>query len=201
MKKILSIAFICAISIQAHAGIWDSITGFFGDDDKEVKEIKTVAPEVQKPSEKSTKSTASLMKTGLQLLPLLTQGLNVTNEQAKGGTGAILQAVQGLLSQTEYGALLSAIPGAKGLLSAAPLLESKSQSGQLLDSAIDIAGKNGKSLKQGANLVSQFQTLGLGADMIPKFAEVTSNYLSNGDKPETSDLLNTALSKLGGIKL
>lgn len=197
MKKILSIALICTISTQAHAGIWDTITGFFGGGE----EVQTqTTPKIEEP-----KADASLLTTGLQLLPLLTQTLGVTDGQAKGGMGAILQASQALLSKTEYGKLLGAIPNAQGLLAAVPALTGNQKDGdmksKLISGAMGAAGETGGALKQGAELVSQFKSLGLGADMIPKFGNVAGDYLKTTDQPETSNLLTGALSQLKGLSL
>ena len=204
MKKLICIALICTLSSQAHAGIWDSIVGFFGDDEEvsEVQDSTASAPTTPKTDEPKT---SSMMETGLKLLPLLTQTLGVTDGQAKGGMGAILQTVQGLVSKSEYGALLQAIPGAQSLLAAAPEVPSsdngKDAKSKLIGGAMDIAGKQGGALQQGAQLVSQFKSLGLSADMIPKFGETAGNFLTKTDKPEASQLLTSALSKLGGFKL
>ncbi len=195
MKHLISIILICALSSQAHAGFWESLTGFF-DGGEETQQ--TPAVEVEEASATSTKET--LTKTGLQLLPILMQTLGVSNGQAQGGMGAILQAAQVLLSQTQYGTLLGAIPGAQSLLAAAPAVtatDAGSLKGQLLSGAMDMAGKQGETLKQGADLVAQFKSLGLGADMIPKFTEATSTYLNKSDNPEAGQLLNTALSSFG----
>ena len=188
MKKVICAAFVGVMCAQAaNAGFFDSVSGFLGGDQKTEK-----AAEVN--PEKAAGITSGLVSSSMQLLPLLIQQLNVTEAQATGGMGAIIQAAKGLLSKTEYGTLLSAIPNADTLLSAAPAIST--MVGGNASGVMDAMGKYGKTVQQGNDLVSQFKSLGLGADMIPKFTETASGFLSKTDTPEAGDLLTNALGSL-----
>lgn len=187
MKKSLCIALLASISLQAHAGFWDSVTGFFSS-----PEPNSTA---QSPAAQTTSSAPNLMQTGLQLLPLLTQQLGVSNAQAKGGMGALLQATKILLSGTDYAALAQAIPNTDALIAAAPNVAKTTQDdNNLLNSALKMASEYSDTAKTGSQLVSQFQSLGLSADMIPKFTGVANDYLKQTDSADAAQLLTSALS-------
>tara|TARA_R110000772_G_scaffold63105_1_gene141499 strand:+ start:1078 stop:1779 length:702 start_codon:yes stop_codon:yes gene_type:complete len=140
-------------------------------------------------------ATGSMIQTGIQLLPLLSQTLGVSTSQATGGMGALLQTAQSLLSGNDFNVIANAIPGASGLLNAAPAVTAAAKGeGGLLGSAMKMATDSNPSLKAGAQLVSQFKSLGMGAEMIPKFTDVGSNYLKQNGNPEASILLDAAIS-------
>lgn len=185
MKHIKTTAFVIALStssMQANAGIWDSITSFFGSSEEAA---------VSEPAQKSD-STASMVNKGLQLLPLLTQQLGVSGEQAQGGMGAILQASQILMPNSEFTQLTKAIPGVSSLLSSAPSVSEGS--GSLTDSVLSMAAEQSDTVKAGTQLVSQFKSLGMDADMIPKFTGVAESYLEQSSEPGTAELFSSALS-------
>jgi hypothetical protein len=139
--------------------------------------------------------TADATATALSLVPLLTQSLGVTETQATGGMGSLLQAAKGLMSGTDFGTLTSAIPNANALLSAAPKV-APAKKGDLLGGAMDMAGQLSKNTQIGQQLLSQFKSLGLSPDMISKFADVAVGYLQKGEVPQAADLLSTALSSV-----
>lgn len=190
MKAIKSAVLVVALgaaSMQANAGIWDSITSFFGSSEEE--KVAEAAPAAEK-------AESGLMNTGLQLLPLLTQQLGVSGDQATGGMGALLQAAQALMPGTDFGKLSQMIPGASSLLSSAPALTDGDSGGGLTGSVMKMAAEQSDTAKAGMQLVSQFKSLGMGADMIPKFTGVAESYLKQSDDPGTADLLTSALSNI-----
>ncbi|MBB5187165.1 hypothetical protein HNQ57_001428 [Zhongshania antarctica] len=138
-------------------------------------------------------ATSSMIQTGIQLLPLLSQTLGVSTSQATGGMGALLQTAQSLLSGNDFNVIANAIPGANDLLSAAPAVNAVINGG-MLDGAMKMVTDSNPSLKAGAQLVSQFKSLGMGAEMIPKFSDVGSNYLKQNGNAEASILLDAAIS-------
>lgn len=191
MKTIHAVILFSALSVlnsPAHAGFWDSITGFFGDSD-DSSQASTAAVEAPQ------QASSSLTSTGLSLLPMLTQSLGVNDGQAQGGMGALLQAVKLLMPQNDFSTIAQAIPNASSLLSAAPALTGGG-SGGMMDTAMQMAGEKSTTAKAGLDLVSQFKSLGMGADMIPKFSNVAEGYLTQNDAPEASSLLSSTLSSL-----
>lgn len=206
MKKHLYVMMISLLvlgghSMQANAGIWDSITSFFSDEEEsseavETPEGKTLPKDV---SDKATdgSTTSAMMKKGLEYLPLITEKLGITSAQASGGSGALMKAAQALLSKSDFGTISKSFPGMSSMLSSAPAVESASEEkGGLLDSAVKSAVDSNPTAKAGSELLSQFKSLGLSADMIPKFTEVASGYLKKSDNSEGADLLTSALSKI-----
>ncbi|SMF15967.1 Protein of unknown function VcgC/VcgE [Alteromonadaceae bacterium Bs31] len=185
MKKIVLLTFICVFASQAHAGLWESIGNWFsGDDEKPVEASEQSA----------ASSTDSVVEQGLQLLPFLVQQLGVTEGQASGGLGSLLQVATSLLSEKEGKSLLSAIPDAAALLGAAPAVQPKEGDESALSGVLKVAGEHSETAKMAAQLTSQFDTLGMGADMIPKFTRATESYLGKTDNADAASLLSKALS-------
>jgi hypothetical protein len=176
MKKMLCIALVGLVSAQVQAAD-NTVKG-------QLNPITTAEAD-----------SSSMAQAGLALIPMLTQSLGVTEAQATGGMGSIFQAVQGAMSTSDFNSLSKAVPNMDSLLSAAPAVDtSKKSGGSLLSGAMDAAAQYGANTKVGAQLVSQFNSLGLSPDMISKFADVATNYLKKGEVPQTADLLSTALS-------
>jgi hypothetical protein len=178
---LLASLLLLATSMPAQGGLWEDISNFFSSSDSGSSEVATPVPQA--------------VQTGLKLLPLLSQILGVTSGQAEGGMGAILQASRELLSGTEYGVLVDAIPNVNSLLKAAPAIsENSGGDGGILGSALKMASEYSDTAKTGSQLVSQFQALGMSADMIPKFANVTSDYLKNTEHNEAANVLTAGLA-------
>lgn len=188
IKSTLLIATLTLVHIQTQAGVWDSITDFFGGSgDSPVAESAPTSVEAP------ANDASSMISKGVKLIPLITQTLGVTDGQAKGGMGALLQAAQILLADTEYGTLANAIPGASALLDAAP---AKEDSSSLMGTAIKMAGEQSDAAKVGLDLISQFKSLGMNQEMIPKFASAAEGYLEQSGSAEAGGLLTSALSFL-----
>lgn len=178
MKKMLCIALVGLVSAQVQAAD-NAING-------QLNPIATAEAD-----------SSSIAQAGLALIPMLTQSLGVTEAQATGGMGSIFQAVQGAITTTEFNSLSKAVPNMDSLLSAAPAVDTSIKGGgNLLSGAMDAAAQYGANTKVGAQLLSQFQALGLSPDMISKFSNVAMSYLQKGEMPQTADLLSTALSSV-----
>ncbi len=184
LRSTLCVAVLAAFSLQAQAGIWESITEFFSSSEIGAPLTKDSAP--------AAEVTPNKIETGLKLIPLLTQTLGVNDGQAKGGMGALLQAAQLLMSGTDFGKVAHAIPSSTALLDNAPKIQENS--GGLMDSVFKMAGEKIDTVKAGLNLASQFKSLGMDVEMIPKFTKVAQGFLEKSNTPETSDLFSSALS-------
>jgi len=198
-KTLLAIALIGTVSSHAHAGFWDSLFG--GSDEPEesktivetVKETATQA--VTNTTQPQTEQASGLVSSATALLPALTSQLNVSEDQAKGGMGALLQMAQSNLSGDEFGQLSKSIPNMDTLLAAAPLLTGDGAAGKLTG-ALAKAGGLGESLGGAAQLASQFKSLGLSTGMIGKFASVIMGFFK-GDGGTTALLQKGLGSVLG----
>ncbi len=188
MKKLILVASIALFSSHSHAGIFDVISGWFGGDEEKIAEQPAT------PSAATASPESSMVSVGLQLLPMLMQQLNISESQASGGMGALLQAASSLLSGDDSKTLMSAIPNASSLLGMAPKVPEGKAEGDLLSSALKAAEDSSKTVKMANQLTSQFKSLGMGANMIPGFVETAKNYLANSGNEEAGTLLTSALS-------
>lgn len=124
------------------------------------------------------------------LLSALSQ-LNVTPQQAVGGTGAMLGLAKNQLSSTDYSELAKSVPGIDKL-----------SGGGELGALAGLLGSSGKAagldnalgaVKNTNDLNNAFSALGMDAGMIGQFAPVLLQYF--GQQGVGGSLLNS----LGGI--
>lgn len=114
------------------------------------------------------------------LLSALTSQLNVTPEQAVGGTGAMLGLAKNQLSGTDYSQLGKSVPGldqlsgSNSLGSLGALSGMLGQSGGSKTSGLDGLLGNVKSTN---DLNTAFSALGMDSGMIGQFAPVILQYL------------------------
>ena len=183
MKKVLLVsAILLSSSNMAHAGFFDFL---FGNKEEKQPVAEASAPQPSpaatatntQPAPASTLKSATDMAVGL--LPYLTSELNVTETQAQGGMGSLLQVAQGALSSGEFNQLSQGIPGMETLLAAAPVLGSKSAGGNALTGMLANAGGMAAGLGSMGKLTQRFEALGLSPDMIVQFATIAIDYFSN----------------------
>jgi len=125
------------------------------------------------------------------LLGALTTQLNVTPQQAVGGTGAMLGLAKNQLSSTDYSQLAKSVPG----------LDKLSGGGQM-GALAGLLGSSGKSaglenalgnVKSTDDLNSAFGALGMDSGMVGQFAPVILQYLGQ------QGVGGSLLQSLGGI--
>ncbi|HSC68690.1 MAG TPA: DUF2780 domain-containing protein [Cellvibrio sp.] len=190
MKKMLCIGLVSLMSTQVYADNLSTLAAKEQAANKVIKEQLT-------PVTKAATSSKGKVQAALGLVPMLTQSLGVTQAQATGGIGSIFQAAKGLMPANDFGTLSKAVPNMSSLLGAAPAVTAPKQgSGNLLSGALGAAAQLGANTQVGAQLLSQFQALGLSPDMISKFADVAMTYLQKGEVPQAADLLSAALSSV-----
>lgn len=198
---LISASILFCMSPAAKAGIWDSITGLFSDEEEQpvAEKVDTQAAELEAAEPhtetETAKADSGLLQQGLKLMPFLVQQLGISNDQAGGGLGALLQAASSMLPQGESSSLMAAIPGAQKYLDMVPSVADEKEP-SLAGSALDVAGKMGKNAGVAKNLMTQFEALGMSSDMIPKFSQTTQKYLDQSDEGEASELLQQSLSGL-----
>ncbi len=115
---------------------------------------------------------------GTDLTSLLTSQLGITDKQASGGAGSMLQYAQKSLKPDDFSKVADSIPGIDSLLSAAPSLSSA------------LGALGGDSLGGMAAIASQFSSLGLNADMIQKFAPIILDYVKGTGGSDVMNLLS-----------
>jgi hypothetical protein len=123
------------------------------------------------------------------LAGLLTSRLGVTEKQAEGGTGSLLNYARGKLSENDFAKVAQAIPGVGKYLDAAP--KPGVTAGAAGAASSLLGGK-----KEGGGLLSlagQFAELGLGSDMIGKFVPIIVSYVKSSGGEAVAGLLAGAL--------
>lgn len=180
MKKTFVLAVMLTSASHASAGFFDSI---FGKKEAAPVAETVVTKEVVKEASQATGSqatdTGSMVEMAMGLLPTLTQGLGVSNNQAEGGMGALLQLAQKNLTGDEFSSLSKGIPGIESMLSAVPSESQSASSG--LGGMISSIGGGAGSMGALGLVTQQFQALGLSPDMVLKFAQMAIEYFSNSD--------------------
>lgn len=192
MKKILLVIALMA-SNQASASFWDSVTGFFSSSEPETEAVKEEVVKMEAEAE-SAENSAVLdnIPQKLALVDTLVQSLSVSEAQATGGMGAILNQAKSGLTTEKFGLIEQYIPNADSLLAAVPAISSDGKG------LTDMMGQG--SLKESANkiasasqVVQQFSAMGLSPDMIGQFIEVATGFLSQSGGSEASALLTSSL--------
>lgn len=186
MKKILLITALAIATSQVQAGWRD----WFSSDDKEEEE-KVEAP--AETSAKTTSSTAAATSMAMALLPTLTNNLGVTEPQASGGVGSLLQAAQGTLSEDEFSTLSGYIPDTNTLLLAAPAIAGNSD---IMGGLLSAAGEYNDTAKMLSQVTSQFEALGLDPAMIGKYVVQIQGYLDSTGGQAAVDLFTKGVSSL-----
>lgn len=117
-----------------------------------------------------------------ELVGKLISELGVSQKQAEGGAGSLLNLAGSNLSATDFTSLKSAIPSASSLIAAAPLVTGQTGTGLSMGSLGALAGIN-----------QQFESLGLGSDMVSKFGAVIFDYLKGSSGGGIAGLFESAL--------
>ena len=110
------------------------------------------------------------------LTGLLTNQLGVTSNQAMGGVGSILSLAKERLSGMDFTALTKLIPGAD----------------TYMKTAKDLGAVTGP-VGDRAGLTAAFSRLGMGADMVPKFTQVLSDFVGKAGGQPASNLVMQAV--------
>jgi hypothetical protein len=129
------------------------------------------------------------------LTDTLVKQLNISNEQAQGGAGALFQLAKNKLDAGQFAALSKAVPEMDSLLSAVP-----KQSGALSGLAQDASSALGEANNPYGNLAglaATFTALNLSPDKVDEFVPVVVDYVSAKSGALTANMLHSAL--YGGL--
>ena len=112
----------------------------------------------------------------MDILNVLTEQLGITQDQAKGGAGAIFNLVKDNLGGDRFNEVAAAVPGMEDLLAAAP-------AGGGLAGAIggltSMLGGGAEKLGGLASLAGSFKELGLDMDMVTKFVPIILSFVKS----------------------
>ena len=125
------------------------------------------------------------------LTDTLVKQLNISNEQAQGGAGALFRLAKSKLDAGQFAVLSKAVPEMDSLLSKAP-----KQSG-LAGGASSALGEANNPYGNLAGLASAFKVLNLSPDKVDEFVPVVVDYVSAKSGALTGNMLQSAL--YGGL--
>lgn len=120
----------------------------------------------------------------MSLIEALTQQLGVSNEQAQGGAGLLLQVAQQQLGSGDFDSLKALIPDdLEALLGAAPSAAAGGGEGVMgmIGAAAEALGMGETIDKLGglAALTQGFEQLGLDSEMVTKFISAVMEFLKS----------------------
>jgi hypothetical protein len=125
------------------------------------------------------------------LVGQLSNGLNISQTQAKGGAGALFGLAKTRLSPSEFSQVSNAVPNMPSLLKAAPATSGGSSELSTLEGAMGSSGSMG-SLGRLAETAEAFHKLGLSPDMATKFVPIMTKYVESKGGSSTAALLEKA---------
>ena len=142
------------------------------------------------------------------LVKMLTSQLGVTDQQASGGAGSILNFAKGQMSAGDFNVVSDALPETNSLIAAAP---SRSSSSDAMGSATSMLGGSSSGSAGGltadatsaagglgdmAGVTSAFSDLGMSPEMVNEFVPVILEYAQTTGSEQAMKLLQGALTGL-----
>ena len=121
-----------------------------------------------------------------ELIGMLTNELKITDDQAKGGAGALFNYAKEGLSSNEFDQVAGAVPDMTGYLDAIPAL-SGGGGGML--------GKATQTLVGMPAVTAAFEKLGLSQEMVGMFTPLLVNYVDKKGGKAVGDLLKKVFYK------
>jgi hypothetical protein len=121
-----------------------------------------------------------------ELVKLLTSELNVTNDQAMGGAGALFNLAKEELSSDEFDQVSKAVPDMSGYLNAIPSLGG---------GGTGMLGKATQTLVGMPAVTAAFEKLGLSQDMVGLFTPLLVNYVDKKGGEAVGNLLRKVFTK------
>lgn len=109
----------------------------------------------------------------MDLINMISQQLNISEDQAKGGAGALFGLAQQALGSDDFGKVKEAIPQVQEFMNAAP---NAGLLGNVLGNLTSSLGSGGSGLGGLAKVSSQFAKLDLGTDTISKFVPIILSF-------------------------
>lgn len=125
------------------------------------------------------------------LIDSLTSQLGVTEDQAIGGSGSILDYAQNELTSSDYSTVSSSLSGMDGLISKAP--DSGSSSSSLLGQATSLGISSLGGAEGIATLANDFTGLGMSPEMIQQFVPIILDLAESEGGQQVYKLLETAI--------
>jgi hypothetical protein len=125
------------------------------------------------------------------LVGMLTSQLGVSEQQASGGAGSLLNFAKGQMGAGDFDVVSSTLPEVTSLVGAAP----EASSGAL-GSASSLLGGSSSGLGDVAGVTSAFSDLGMSPTMVNEFVPVILEYTQSAGSEQAMQLLKGAFSAL-----
>jgi hypothetical protein len=142
-----------------------------------------------------TTGNGGLSQSG-SLTDLLMKKTGVSQVQAAGGAGALLQLAKSKMQSDTFSKLEQSVPGVQGLLGAVPAVQQPSALGGLAGRLSSMTGGAGGTAGSLVSLVSAFQQQGMSPQMIQQFIPVVVDYVKNSGGSALAGSLSAALTGL-----
>ena len=126
----------------------------------------------------------------MDLINMLTQNLGISDSQAEGGTGLLLDLAKKQLGGGDFSKITSAIPNADTLMKSAP---QESSLGGMLGGLGGMLGGKAGNLGNLAALAGGFSKLDMDSGMLQKFVPVVMSYLKEQGGDEIEGILKNVL--------
>lgn len=123
---------------------------------------------------------------GDELISKLTKELKITEDQAKGGAGALFNYSKESLSEDEFKEVSKSVPDMNGYLDAIPGMGSKKKTGLL--------GQATQALVGMPAVTNSFDQLGLSPDMVGMFTPILVDYVDEKGGEAVGGLLQKVFS-------
>lgn len=125
------------------------------------------------------------------LVGMLTSQLGVSEQQASGGAGSLLNFAKGQMGSGDFDVVSSALPEVDGLMDAAP----EASSG-VLGSGSSLLGGSTGGLGDMAGVAGTFSDLGMSPEMVNEFVPVILEYTQSAGSEQAMQLLKGAFTAL-----
>ena len=120
------------------------------------------------------------------LVSLITDELDISSSEARGGAGAIFAYAEDNLDDYDFDRIAEGIPDMDGLLDAAPEVDENSGMGRASDV---LGGVFGGAMGGRAYLVESFDELDMDRDMISEFLPIVYDYVEDVSGERAMEML------------
>ena len=124
------------------------------------------------------------------LVGMLTSQLGVSEQQASGGAGSILDYAKGQMGAGDFDIVSQSMPDLGGLVGGA----GGGGTSSLVQSGTSLLGGGSSDLGSVAGIASSFSDLGMSPDMVSQFVPVILDYAKTNGSEQALQLLQGALS-------
>lgn len=130
-----------------------------------------------------------------ELIAQLVKQLNISEEQAAGGAGALFKLVKDQLEASDFAKLTAAVSGIEGLIGKAP---AAGGTASMLGGFGSMFGGAAGSAAALGSAASAFKSLGLNSDMIMQFTPIVLAFVQKEGGAAVAPIVQKVMDKLSG---